>query len=258
MGKPLILYDNRLNDGTPVATTTDTGYDVLNLKDLRSYTFWQAANTTTPCYITVDCGSAKSADCLGIFKHNFNTIGASISVECSSDNFASDTTVALAAFAPATDKAILKTFTTVSKRYWRLKINGTLSAKPYMAILMLGSKLELSHEPDTPFQLIDEGVESETSKSNAGHILGSVIFYHPIEIICKISWLARTWVTDTFKPFWDNHGSLMKPFFFAWDLTNYSTYIYWAKFQNNARFKIPLSISPYVDSLELNMEAARE
>lgn len=41
MGLPRIYHDNRLDDGTPAASTTDTGYDVLNLLDWRPFTKWQ-------------------------------------------------------------------------------------------------------------------------------------------------------------------------------------------------------------------------
>lgn len=259
MGNPIILYDNRFEDGTLTPCSTKSGYDPLNIKDLRPYTFWKADNTTTPCYFKVNCGSAKKADCLGIIGHNFKTIGASISFGCSSDDFIGDTTICLSPFNPFNDKAILKTFNEQNKNDWRLKIDGVVSAEPYSGVLMAGEKLELPYPPDTPYNLIDEGVETESHRSRKkGVLLGSSVFYHPIEIKCRVSLLQRTWVMDTFKPFWDNHGSKMKPFFFAPDIGNFPDIIYWAKFKDSARFRVPLRISPYVEYLDLEMEAVRE
>jgi len=46
--KPAILFDNRFDDGTITAYNgTASGYDVLNVSDLRSYTFWKSAATAS-------------------------------------------------------------------------------------------------------------------------------------------------------------------------------------------------------------------
>ena len=60
MSNPLILYDNRLDDGTPVATATESGYSVIYLRDWKTYTFWKG-DTTDPSYVTVDCGEGTIA-----------------------------------------------------------------------------------------------------------------------------------------------------------------------------------------------------
>lgn len=49
---PVILSDNRFADGTPTATDAASGYDAVNVKDLRPYTFWKALAQGTK-YITV-------------------------------------------------------------------------------------------------------------------------------------------------------------------------------------------------------------
>ena len=124
MQTPIILYDNRLTDGTPAATDTAAGYDILNILDLRTYTQWKAASSGTK-YITIDCGSAKSADCLAVIGHNLYTAGATVSVESSSDN--ATWTQRLAGFTPTSDKAFMKLFVSASARYWRIKIINAVS-----------------------------------------------------------------------------------------------------------------------------------
>lgn len=258
MQDPIILYDNRLEDGTPIASSTASGYDVLNLKDFRDYTYWKANNTTTPCYITVDCGSAQDADCLGILKHNFNTISASISVECSSDNFSGDTTVALSAFSPSSDLVIFKTFTNQNKRYWRLKINGSLSAAPYMAVLMIGKKLDVPFPLKAPFSPAVEGIEAETSRSKTGHILGTVLKYRSISIKATIIRPTWTWMFNTFKPVWDSHISQLKPFFWAWDYDDYPNDVYLVVWKKSSKYKTPLSILTELDTFTFDMEGIVE
>jgi hypothetical protein len=55
MGYPKIFHESRFDDATPVASTTATGYDVLNLLDWRPYTEWQP--TALPATVTVDAAS---------------------------------------------------------------------------------------------------------------------------------------------------------------------------------------------------------
>ena len=120
---PIILYDSILIGSTLTATDTETGYSVNNLIDYRSYTWWQA-DTPGLKYITIDCAVATSADTLGIVGHNFDTAAAVISVESSPDN--TTWTERLSEFLVTDSYAIMKTFTTASARYWRVKIQSAV------------------------------------------------------------------------------------------------------------------------------------
>src|SRR4030066_1655848 len=118
MMEPIILADNRFLGGTPPATDTAAGYNVLFIRDYKTFTSWKAASAGTK-YLTVDCGMAKSADCIAFKKHNFGTGAAQISVE-SSDN-GTDWVERITPFTVNDDKAALRTFASVSARYWRGK-----------------------------------------------------------------------------------------------------------------------------------------
>lgn len=254
MATPIILSDSRFLDGTLTATDTASGYSVLNIKDYRTYTFWKAASAGTK-YITVDCGTAKSADCLAVISHNLNTANATVSVESSPDNSA--WTERLAGFTPPSDKAFLKTFTSASARYWRLKI-VTTSIVPYLAVCMLGVRLTFPYPPDSPYIPYSESVEVGSSRSKKGHILGSVVKYKPIRISARFSNLTRTWVETVFTPFWDNHASNLLPFFYAWSLTAYPNMVFYVSVEEGMAYRTPVSVLPFVDSLELEMEGIKE
>lgn len=253
---PFILYDNRFVDATPAATDTASGYAAANIADLRPYTFWYAASSGTK-YLTVDCGSAKAADTLFILAHNLYTVGATISVECSSDNFVADTTVALSGFTVSDNRAIVKTFTTQTKRYWRLKLAST-SAAAYIAVVLLGARMEFPYPPDSPYDPYGQGIEAETLKSVAGNILQSVVQYHPIEITAQFSVLLRSWVFGTYKTFWDAHGRLLKPFAWVWDYTAYPSLAYFLAMKPSTRLAGPVSMGDYVDTLVLEMQGVAE
>ena len=254
MQTPIILYDNRLTDGTLTATDTATGYDVLNIVDNRPYTFWKAASSGTK-YITVDCGSTKSADCLAIIGHNFKTAAAIVSIESSPDNTV--WTERLSDFTPISDKAFMKTFISSSARYWRIKIITT-SIAAQIGVAVLGTKMQFEYPPETPYNPYTETPAAYVERSKNGHILG-VSTYNPVlEFRALFSFITRTWLNTYFIPFWQNHARLFKPFFFAWDLDTYPEDVFFVSIDNNMTFETPFSILEYVDTVSLTMRGVRE
>lgn len=254
MATPIILYDNRFLDGTITATDTASGFSIMNIKDYRTYTFWKSASSGTK-YITVDCLSAKSADCLGIIGHNLGTANAVVSVESSPDN--TNWTVRLAGFTPTSNKAILKLFTIASARYWRVKI-VTSTIQPQIAVIFLGNKLQFPYPPDVPYIPYIESVSVNKEVSKAGHIISSVIEFKSIEVNAKFSNLTRDFVINQFKPFWDNHASNFLPFFYAWDIDNFPEMVFYLTMSKSAKFQMPMTILQYIDSIELEMEGVKE
>ncbi|MDJ0513088.1 MAG: hypothetical protein QNJ62_06560 [Methyloceanibacter sp.] len=119
MSRPAFLYDNRLDDGTPVASTTETGFDVLNLRDWKPYTFWKP--TAVPATVTVDAGVPRPTDYALLWGHNLYSSNVRFDVEHSSDNFVADTTTL--SYSAESDKPLAVYFTEVTKRYWRLALS---------------------------------------------------------------------------------------------------------------------------------------
>lgn len=251
--KPCILYDNRLNDGFVSANYTGAG-NGANLKDLRTYTYWEGSGVSVH-YVTVNCGSPIAANGLGIIGHNFASIGAVISVECSSDNFAADITVALVGFVPASDKALFKKFTSQTKRYWRLKMSG-MSAAPRMAVLMIGTLLEFPAYLHGGFDPAPEQINSRSKRSKTGNFLGSVVDYQLISISAKWDRLSDDWGRDSFRPAWDAHLSQLKPFFWAFAPGTYPNDVYFVKVLDNFTLKMPYD--SVRRSLILQMEGVKE
>jgi hypothetical protein len=252
--KPVILGENIIELGTPVATDTAAGYDVLNIIDRRPYTWWQAGGFGTK-YLTVDCGAPVTADALGIYFHNLYTCAATISVECSSDNFAGDTTVALAGFTVTTDKAILKLFTSVSKRYWRLKL-VTASVAARIAIAFLGDRVTFERYLSGNVDPCPEKILAESIKGNTGNLLGSTLRYIEVPIAWNFNNITPAWIESTFRPLWDSHLSQLKPVFLAWESTNRSTEVYFAKIPDD--FTLSMPFDPYRRSLSLKFEGLKE
>lgn len=241
ISNPIILAENIFELGTPTATDTnaDTDYNVLHIKDRRTYTFWKAASAGTK-YLTVDCGYNVTADALGIMAHNLYTCGATISVECSSDNFIADTTVALAGFTVTTDRAILKTFTQQTKRYWRIKI-VTASIAAYLAVAFIGDRVTFprTYLKSNSFDPRPQKVMTESARSKTGNILGSTILYTSRTIKLALNFVTAAWIDSDFTPLWDTYLSQLKPFFYAWEITEHPTEIDYVKIPDEFELSMP-------------------
>lgn len=211
----LFLYDSRFSDGAPAASSTAAGYDVANLTDLRSFTFWKANGM--PATVTSDCGSAKAADYAIVWGHNLGTLGLTVEVRASTDNFsASD--VLVASNTPSDDKPILVTFASASYRYWRLKFTGP--ASPTIAIAFPGAALDVPAGVMSGFDPIGRKVVEQYNRSIDGHALGKVINFEQWQQSPTFELLSWSWLRSYWVPAWAAHLR-SEPFLFAWDSTNY-------------------------------------
>lgn len=249
---PMILAENIYLLGDPTATDTETGYDVANIVDCRSHTFWKGASAGTK-YITVDCLTPVTADALGIVGHNLYAADAVVSVESSPDN--SIWTERLAPFAPVSDKALLKTFTIASARYWRVKI-VTASVAARIAVIFLGDRFEFPRHISGSYDPYPEEISAVTSRSKTGNLLGSTLDLIMSKISVQFSKMTDSWVINTFNPLWDDYLSRLQPFFWAWDITNHPTEVYYGKVPDD--FSLSRPYDPWRRTVTLKIETVKE
>jgi len=249
---PLILAENIFLLGDPTATDTETGYDVANIVDYRTHNFWKGASAGTK-YITIDCLTAVTADALGIVGHNLYTADADISVESSPDN--STWTERLAAFAPASDKALMKTFTIASARYWRIKI-VTASVAARIAVIFLGNRFEFPRYITGSFDPYPEEISAVTARSKTGNLLGSILDVIMCKISVQFTKMTESWVNNTFRPLWDTYLSQLQPFFWAWDVVNHPTEVYYGKIPDD--FTLSTPYDPWRRTVTLKIETVKE
>jgi len=209
---PLALYESRLLDAVPVASTTAAGFDVLNLRDMRDFTWWKP--TALPATVTVDCGSAKDADYLAIYGHELGSKGCTVEVRKSTDNFAAND-VLVDTHAPTDDKPILRPFTSASSRYWRIRIvNGTA---PAIAIALLGVRLEFPVlGMQQGFDPIGNDLKAQYNRSVTGHALGKVINYREWKANLEVELVSWTWARTTWKAAAEAWLD-SEPWLFAWN-----------------------------------------
>lgn len=215
MTGPLVLYESRLNDAVPVASSTAAGFDVLNLRDARPYTFWKPS--AMPATVTVDCGSSKAADYLAVYGHDLFTRGCTIEVRKSTDNFGAND-VLVDTHTPGDDKPITRLFNSTSSRYWRIRVlTGTA---PTLAIAMLGNRLEVPSGTRTGIDPIGRAIRAQYNRSNAGHPLGKVIQFREWKETLFFELVSWTWARTT----WQAAAEAWlesEPWLFAWNADTY-------------------------------------
>lgn len=217
---PKILYESRLNDATPAASTTAAGFNVANLTDYRSYTWWKP--TAIPATVTVDCGSALAADYCAIWGHDLNTTGCTVEVRGSTDNFAASD-VLVATSTPTSDKPLLVFFSSVSYRYWRLTF--TTGTPPTIAIALVGALLDIPAGVRGGFDPVGRNTVEQYNRSVDGHALGKVIEFEAWRQTVSFELLSWAWIRSTWQAAWAAHIR-SEPFLFAWDPTNHATEVF--------------------------------
>src|SRR3972149_8429742 len=255
--KPKIYYDTMLGSFGSTLTASSIAavdYSVNYLYNWIEVNSWKAANTTVPMYITYDAGAGntKQADYLVILGHNLSTIGATIVLQYSTDNFAADINDVFTAFAPTADTVILKEFTAVAKRYWRLKITGKLSAAPYMAICVWGLKTELDYAT-APFDPYHQEVKANTGLSNGGYVTGIHTQYTERKLDLRFNDADAT-LYGKIKSWWDAHG--LKNLFIAWEVTNNPNDVYLMR--PDEKFSNPFTSNSAFRDISLSFTGRKE
>lgn len=235
------FYDTMLGAAGSTLTATSTeatgDHDVDYIHNWLETNMWEAEDIglADPQYLTLDLGASNTADCdyLCILGHNLNTVGATVTLQYSTDDFAADINDAFTGVAPSADTVFLKEFTAPgAKRYWRLKISGHGSTAPYMAICVWGLTTELDYATAS-FDPYEQNVKAAVGISQGGYVTGVHTQY--AERALNLSFAdADSTLYGKVKSWHDSHG--LKNLFVAWETANNPTDVYLmrpsAKFRN--------------------------
>jgi len=254
---PIIIYKTVFKPGQITATDTDPDafYDPDNIGDYFTWSHWLAGGVGTK-YLTANAGAPTDADTLLVVDSNLKTVGASVSVESSTDNFASVITERLTPFAPSKDGIFARTFPLASAPYWRLKITGATAA-PGMAVVLLGKRITFLDPPDGPYIHHNFGVQSNEIVAEYGDPLGELTDYEDFDFSLKVSKIDRTFVLDNILTFWDEHYKLGLPFGFAWDLDVFPGDVYFGKRPRGFRYKMPLKDYSLAESINIRLKGRK-
>jgi hypothetical protein len=127
-----------------------------------------------------------------------------------------------------------------------------------MAILMIGARLNFERYAAGEWQGAQESIVAESTRSETGNLLGSTLKYTLLVFNLSFRFLTLTWVESTFKAAWDAYLSLLKPFFFAPDITNHATEVYFVKAPDNFKLVMPYVSGGSRRNLDLTFEGLKE
>ena len=256
MAYPFILYNNIFASGL-TATDTEDGYSVDNIYDMRPYTAWQAGSSGTK-YITMDAGAAVDVDSLCIIAHNLGTASATISLESSSTGaWGGEEVEQIAGFDPSDDKAIAKTFTLATARYWRVKI-VTASVAAQIGCINLGAKMEFPVFPDSPFTLESQKMNVTANNPRGGHLLQVTNYYTPLAVNVSFSLVLMAFIDGDYDKFWENHGRSLKPFFWCPNLTDFPRGVFFVRMAEGMQHGVAQIDTTYAERLDLRMVGIAE
>ncbi|GEM_PF-1656401 len=240
---------------TFTASSTATGdYNVTYLYNMLETNMWKAANTTTPMYISYDAGvgNTKQADYLILYQHNLKDLGATVTLQYSTDNFVADINDVFTPNTPPDNQLWLKEFTSPgAKRHWRLKIYGVITVAPYITLGLWGLKTELDYAT-AAFDPYEVNVKANVNLSAGGYVTGIHTKYSERSVNLQFDDADST-LYNKIKTWWDTSG--LKNFYLAWDTTNNPNDIYLVR--PDLKFSNPFATGGLYRNITLNLKGRK-
>ncbi len=227
MGFPIFGADSRLDvDAVSSVPVEDPAFPIGRLSDDRTFlSFKTSAGATTVDIITDSGGAAVAADYLMVVGHDLfdpalDGLGA-VTVEFAHSPDDITYTTVVAAFVVTDNRIIARTFTQVSRRFWRLRLTRAAAFIPSIGETQWGQRVEVPKGVRADYDPIAETVMARVPRSQSGQILGAVLTFvsrrNTIDFrFVPSAFLLGTAVAD-FGEFWNNHASQMKAFLWHWN-----------------------------------------
>ncbi len=204
-----ILYRNLLQEGTLSYSSQAVWFEAANIIEYTTFNAWKP--TSVPATVSVDLGSAISADCVGISAHNMGTSGASYNVRYSTDGVTWSN--AFTADAALSDEDVMVVFAPVSARYWQIRIVDAVASIGYVAI---GPRLVFPCSPlsgHRPLHHARDYVQMVSSSVN-GQMLGNRINSVSAQTSIDFGLLERDFAENDMLPF-EYHYNQGRGFFYC-------------------------------------------
>lgn len=218
MSNPVIGYTNHFETGTVSASSEATDFEVEKAFDWFTYDYWKPTGFSSE-HMTVDMGSATAADYWAVFAHDAHTQGSSLQLRGSTDNFSSSDVLVDSA-TPTTSSVIMRSFSSVSYRYWRLLISGG-SAATSIGVAMVGPRLDMLDGMQVGFipPTMSYSDKVLNNQSHGGQFLGRSVIREGARGTMRFTLMTPAWIRSDWMPFLDH--ARIKPFVLSWDETNY-------------------------------------
>lgn len=235
MALPFILYHNLMDEtgATLTASSTASGYDVNNLKDRNSFTYWKSTGGASE-WIKIDLGGVSTLypDAFGMTGHNLYTQTAGLTFEYSDDDISYATGAYSLAITPAkmrTDSTMVSALVTTGgtwtsgHRYWRVSFSGC-DAAIQIGAFCIGRRLDLYTYMDEGFDPTSIQLVSRQARSRGGTYVGQVVDHvkQTVKLDVGPAGYATSWMDEdsdtlpSWGQFMHRYWSKGRPFWFRW------------------------------------------
>jgi len=227
---PHILAKNYLEDSTITykkSDGSDATEDEVYIKEHlidRSRISKFVGENTTPQYLIFDLAEEKECDCFVLDKDFIISGGAGRHLKLQhsaaddGETFDTDAVDLNNAILADNSLPIWKTFVAVSRRYWRIRLEG-LTAAPEIFNIWLGKRIQLTFGPYGDFDPWEEESVDNPLRSESGGFQN--VHYYSFRKF-SFSWenLTDTQMT-LLDQWWDEAGSTGLNWWFLWEPDNY-------------------------------------
>lgn len=223
-----ILTENLIEDASDIIVTGEaTGYEVDNLYDGRTSTWWKPGATGVQTARIV-FSSAQTIDTFAVIGHNLGTEGCTIHLDYSTSSPISWTT--LLTKTPTTDVCIFETDASgASAADWRIVItNCTINT--LMGVIAIGQAIQLPDNMRAPFTPPNRNRDPEiiNAETEGGQFIGRSVLSNGWMAEIKQDYIDPAWLTTIG---WGDIAERIEtnPFFFQWDTGQQAAYCWTEK-----------------------------
>jgi hypothetical protein len=226
--------DSALDDAAPAAVTVspaeDASFPAVNLNDDRVFTVFKPGSSGTTVDIKTDAGPGNThkVDYLMVVGHDLDDPAqdgnGNVTLEFSRSPDDITYTPIIAGFAVTDRRIILRIFTQVDFRYYRLRLTRGSGFIPSIGQTQWGERVDVPGFVRRNIDPEEERVKGRATRSQSGQIMGVVSTFSSRRWAVDIPLLANAWIRGEslgqFKHFWDTHAALGKPFVACWNPGN--------------------------------------
>jgi hypothetical protein len=214
-----IGYENLVTIYNVATTSEQSGYPITNLANDSTSSKWKSNDASSIQYITVTLGG-HAVDYIAIAGHNLSSASCAIVIEGQVSESGAWVSL-ISAFTPASDRPIMKVFSSVTLYAIRLKITPAGTKKPEAAVIYVGSVMLLPRNiyvGHTPIPY-GRGIEAVNGLSESGAFLGRIIRGTAYGSTVSIKNMTPEWYRSTFELFMG--AAKTSAWFYAWRLVDY-------------------------------------
>jgi len=211
--KPIFGLNDLLRMGTLVLDESLAGFPFTNAQDGRTDSQAGFTGDGSDYYATIDLGVAIAFDFVAFGRHNFGSVGATITIETSPDNA---TWTPVGSITPTTDKPLMDLNISGNDRYIRLTFNAA-TEDMYFADVTISEQFEWATELPAAFIIPrwSDNDQLNVNRTRGGQLAGFSVITKPKTTSINLRWQDLSY----FDSEWDDFVSAIKqyPFYFMWN-----------------------------------------